>query len=477
MSSHRLRSLAPAGALALLLTACTVGTDYRSPAPRAGEGWSAPDLAPEPAPEASPPGELDRWWERFGDPTLDRLVETALAQSLDLRQTAARVAEARAARDHVTGRRRPAVAAGGSVTERRQSENGVLPIDRIPGLERDQTIFDAGFDASWELDLFGGTRRALEAAEARLESRRLLHQAARLSLAAEVARTYLALRGGQRRLAAIESALAALRRTEDLVELRVEAGESAAVERSRVEADRRSLAATLPGLRAELRGSALALGALTGALPESELELLAEAPPALALAPFPVGERAAILRRRPDVQAAERQLAAAVADIGVATAELYPRLAIGASGGFQSLAADELLRSSSTTWAIVPGLSWRIFDGGRVRAEIRIAEARAEAAAAAWEGAVLAALGDAERALARYRGGLEAIEVQRAAVAAAGRTRDIERLRHEAGETSLLELLAAERRLDDRRATLAAYEVAAASDLVALIKALGGGWS
>ena len=457
----------------LLANACSVGPEYQPPILSTGPGWSRP--AETPAPLA--PDDLGRWWERFGDPTLDRLIETALENNLSVRQATIKIAEARATRDWVAGRRLPEVSAATVLNGQRLSENGLLPIDRIPDLERDLAIIDLGFDASWEADLFARTSNRMASAQARLQSAEEEHRAAHLRVVAEIARAYFALRGGQRRLISAESAVASIERTASLVRLRVDAGEAARIELVKVEADLLSLQAQLPALRAELRATALALSTLVGDLPETELGLLDQSPQPLELSPFPVGERAALLARRPDLRSAERQLAAATADIGVAMAELYPRLSIGARGGFQAQKASDLLSSASATWSIVPAFSWRVFDRGRVRAEIRIAEARAEAAALAWEAAVLTALGDAERALARYRGGLDALEQSRRAVAAASRARDLERIRYEAGETSLLALLDAERRLHEQEASLAAIEIETSGSLVSLIKALGGGWS
>ncbi|MGD2113861.1 MAG: TolC family protein, partial [Acidobacteriota bacterium] len=376
----------------------------------------------------------------------------------------------------------PVVRADGGVTDQRLSENGLLPIEQIPGFDRDLTLYDVGFDASWELDLFGRTRRAVEAAGARLDEADALRRGARMTVAAEVARVYLELRGAQRRLEALHEALAAARRTRDLVELQVQAGEVAAARLAQVEADLTALDARVPALEGEIRATVLSLGVLMGDLPESELGLLEPGPAGMGLpAPLPlpalpVGERAELLRRRPDVRAAERRLAAATAGIGVATAELFPRLSIGAAGGFQAMTPGDLVRAGSETWALGPLISWRIFDGGRVRAEIRAAEARTEAAALGYEQAVREALGDAERALTRYRHGLEALDRQAAAVDAARRNREYARLRHEAGEAPLFELLDADRTLARARETYAEIHTRVATGLVALFKALGGGW-
>lgn len=467
----------------LLLTGCTVGPDYERPAVELGDGWAEPavEAGGEPAGAVDDPVDLSHWWTALGDPTLERLVQEALEGNLELRRATARVAEARALLDAAAGGRYPQVGSGGGVTVQRWSEEGFFPIDRIPGFERDQTIYQAGFDASWEADLFGRVRRSIEAAEARLGETHELRRAARMTVAAEVARIYLDLRGAQRRLAALEHALAAARETRRLVELQVRAGEVAEAQLAGVEADLTALEARLPGVEGEIRTAALALGVVGGELPESELAL-ADAgatrgiPEPLPLPALPVGERADLLRRRPDVRAAERRLAAATAEIGVATAELFPRLSISAGGGFEAMDLAELGSSGSERWTLVPFLSWRIFDGGRVRAQIRATEARAETAAVGYEQAVIEALGDAERSLTRYRHASEALERQRRAVAAAGRQRHFARLRHEAGEVPLFELLDAEASLARAREAEATAHARAATALVAVFKALGGGW-
>lgn len=456
----------------VVLAGCAAGPDYMPHEIETGVGWALADSIDT----TLEPGTLGRWWARFQDPTLSRLVETALRQNLDVREAAERVAEARARRDQAAGGRWPAISATGRATERRQSENGPIPVASIPGLDRDQTIFDVGFDASWELDVFGKTSRTVESAEALVAGAVQQRRAAELTIAAEVTRTYLALGATQRRLAAIDSLLADTRRTADLVGLRVAHGEAPRVDLSRAEIDIRSREGERARLAAQLDALAVALSTLTGTLPETELRLAGEERPPLVLAALPVGQRAEILGRRPDVLAAERRLAAATADVGVASADLYPRLTIGAHAGFEALDAADLFEEPSQTLSVTPMISWRLFEGGRVRAEIRAAEARTRIAALAWERAVLGALSDAEQALRRYRGSLEAIDAERAAVAAATRVRDAERARHESGESSLLALLDAERRLDEAEAALAAFEVDASGDLVALIKALGGGW-
>lgn len=455
---------------AAALTGCAVGPDYRAPPIEAVGVWT--DAAPS---EGTLP-DLSRWWATFDDPTLTRLIEQALESNRSLQQALARVAEARALRDGVAGERYPSVALESSVTERRQSENGPLPVGRIPGLDRDQTIHEVGFDASWELDLFGRTRRSIEAAEARLDEAVEHSRAAQLTVAAEVARTYLDLRGLQRERDAQESAVDLSRQTLRLVQRQFEIGEVAEAQVVQAQAELASLEAQLPLLDAQIRSLALALGVLVGELPEKELALTASRTDYPVLTPLPVGERADALRRRPDVRAAERRLAAATADVGVATAEWFPRLTIGAFGSFQSLDAGELFESGSQTWSVAPLITWRVFDGGRIRAQIRASEARAQAAALAYEEAVLTALSDAEIALSRYHLGLTALEQQGRAVVAARRSHELAMIRYEAGDIALLDLLDAERILRNAETAYARMHRAAATDLVALFKALGGGW-
>lgn len=457
---------------ALLLGACAVGPDYREAPPvETGSGWTHPSGAD------GAQVDLSAWWKSLGDPVLDRLVTTALSDNLDLRQAEARIREARALRDRAAGGYAPSVGVSGSINRRRQSVNGPLPIDLIPGLERDQTIYDAGFDAAWEVDLFGRTRRAVESAEASVEATQADANNARVSVVAEVARSYFTLRGAQRELAAREASVDTLQQTLDLVRMRYAVGDVSQADVDAAQARLAAAAAGVPDIQAQLHAAALGLGVLLGAPPERELSLLESNLPELVLVPLPVGERADVLRRRPDVRAAERRLAASTANIGAATAELFPKLSIGAGGGFQSLDTNTLFDSASQTHSIIPLISWRVFDGGRVRAEIHVSEARQQQAALAYEKVVLAALGDAERALSNYRHGLDAVHRRRVAVDAAFRSFGHARQRYEAGDIALIDLLADERVLRDAEDAYARTHSATAVALVALFKALGGGWN
>lgn len=274
-----------------LLAGCAAGPDYRAPSMDTGDDWA------EPSAEDKALADLSQWWTTFEDPTLNRLVEQARANNRSLREAVARVSQARALLDATAGGRYPSVDVAASVTDRRQSENGPLPVGRIPGLARDQTIYETGFDAAWEADLFGRTRRSIEAAEARLGEAVAQSQAAQLTVTAEVARTYLALRGLQRERAALESAVALSRQTAELVGLQFELGEVAEALVAQANAELASLEAQLPMLDAEIRSRALVLGVLAGELPEAELALLGNRTEYPSLSLLPVGERAAIDRK------------------------------------------------------------------------------------------------------------------------------------------------------------------------------------
>ncbi len=467
-----LRAFAAALPAAALLAGCAVGPDYKGPpALEIGSGWARTAPAPTEA------AQLSTWWRTLGDPTLNRLIEAALEQNLDVRQAEARIAEARAARDAANGGRAPTLDASGGVTRRRQSENGALPIGSIPGVERDQTIREVGFDASWELDLFGGVRRDIQAAQARVQAEQEEARGVRIRIAGEVARTYFELRGAQLELKAQKASVETLRATLDITRARVELGDLAPAELEAASAEYADADAALPSLEGRARGSALALGVLLGRLPESELPLAASEGPEATLMALPIGERADVLRRRPDVRAAERRLAARTAEVGGAVAEYFPKLSISASGGFEALDKYNLFSSSSNEWSVAPFISWRVFDGGRIRAEVRGARAREQQAALEYEAAVLEALEDAERALSDYRHAVETAARRKNARAAFQRSYGFASQRFDAGDIALADLLDSERLLRNAEAQNARAQSDAAVALVALYKALGGGWS
>jgi NodT family efflux transporter outer membrane factor (OMF) lipoprotein len=461
---------------ALALSACqTVGPDYVPPDLTAPARFDA-------ATSLVSLDEIDsRWWRTFGDPMLNTLVERALAANLDVVEAEARIDEARALRRQAQGGEGPQLAAEAAGSTQRLSENGAqlanLPPGVRPRLEFEQ--YQAGFDARWELDLFGRTRREVAAASARVEAAEEARNAVRLSVAAEVARTYAEHRAAQTRIAVAERTAASSARTVELVRLRRGAGEASNVDLRRALADHREDGTVVPRLQAQSAAALYAIDRLVGAEPGSTRRTLAQAPSAELNPPavIPAGLPSELARRRPDIRQAERELAAATADIGVATADLYPRFSLTGTLGLDSIRPGDFLQAASRFWRIGPSISAPLLDQGRRRAEVDRRRAARETALAAYKGAVVEALSEVETALVRY----ERERARTAAlIAARAELQDaaaLIRLRYRSGEAPLTEVLDAERqtaRLDD---AVAESKAQAIVDWIALHKSLGGGWA
>lgn len=455
-------------AISVMLTACAVvGPEHEVPAITTGSGWTSP------AQGRIDTAALATWWKSFGDADLERVVKQAQANNLDLRQADLAIDAARAQLGRAEANTTPVVTAKGSVQRYRTS---LKSPEYNPQRSLNQTVYDAGLDASWEIDLFGSLRRQRESAQAAVQMSEADAAALRTSLAAETARTYFTLRGAQRELTARQASAKALQDILALVLKRQQAGDLPMAEVESAQARFDQARALLPDIEARLKAAALVLGLLTGGLPESQLPLTTSPGIDLALHTIPVGERADILRRRPDIASAERKLAAATADTGVATAELFPKLTISASAGLRALSDFDLIDSDNRRSSLLPLISWRLFDGGRVRAEIHATEARQESATIGYKKAVLVALSDAEKALSQYQHALQIIAAQEAAVASTARAATTTHRRYELGDVSLADALNADRELADQQAALARSRTSAASDMVTLYKALGGGW-
>jgi NodT family efflux transporter outer membrane factor (OMF) lipoprotein len=462
----RLTSLLIAPAL---ICGCTVGPNYQRPA-LAGEAHAFV--------EPSTPGPVDiSWWRAFGDPVLTALVERAIAANPDVREATARIAEARANRDAARGGGEPQATAKGSATENVLSKNGQLPIASIPGFKRSFPLYDLGFDASWELDLWGKNRREVEAANARLEAAGYGRRDVMLSLIAEVARNYVDLRLAQADASALSATAAADAELARLSQLRYSAGEISKLEMDQARATARTSAAAVPDASSRASAAAYRIAALVGSPPEDI------APALLNPAPLPVspdtiltGVRSELLTRRPDIGGAERELAAATAEIGAAKADLFPRFSLLGSLGQQARKPGDLLSTGSTRLQIGPSFSWPILATGTIRAQIRGADAREEEAAARYEKAVLGALADSETAINRFLQARASLIDAEAALASQQSALALEARRVDIGEDDRLALererknvLAAERRRNQ-----AASDKSQAA--IALYKALGGGW-
>ena len=452
----------------LLLAACAVGPRYTAPKVAGSGEWIAP------APTA--PVDLT-WWHSLNDPTLDELMQTALAHNLDVKGAEARLREARASRDAVGGRRLPQLDASGSATRNAWSENGPIPVQRVPGFERDYNLFEAGFDASWEIDLWGHSSRALEAARARAEGADEARRETSMLVITEVARSYVDLRSAQQQLSSAQADAAAQAEVANLVAERLSKGEASRFDFLRADAQARSARAELPNLDAAAHAAVYRLALLTGQPPEALAQrLLVPAPLPACPAVVAAGMRSDMLRRRPDVRQAERQLAAATADVGVATADLFPRLSLVGSLGQQALQSQQFASSSSTYFSLGPSLHWPLFAGGSLRANVRAADARADAAGAAYESAVLTALSDSETALNRFASAQQTRADRELARQQSEAALVLARQRYRAGEDDLIVLLNAQSAYSTSEQQSVAAEAGALNSMVSLYKALGGGW-
>jgi multidrug efflux system outer membrane protein len=449
--------------LALPLGACAVGPDYVAPATSSRDFRNADAMLVEARPfEAA-------WWSQFHDPALDSLVQRALADDLDLKIALARLDEARALAAAARRERWPRVGAEASRSESRA---------QIPGFgteRRDVESYEAGVSALWELDLVGRVRRGAEAAMADAEAAAADLRDAQVLVASEVARTYLELRGTQRRLEVARANRAFQQDTLDLTRVRLDLGRGSELDVASAAARFSATDASIPPLVAAEAAAAHRLAVLLGLAPGDLADDLEPREVAPQLTTLAIDSPEALLRRRPDIRAAERALAAATARIGVAKADLFPRLTLSGFIGFIAGDADELGESSSRAWTLSPVLSWAGLDGG-VRARIVAAEARAAGALAAYDRAVLLALEETENALvghAQSRARLAAVVDE---AIASRRAAELARVQYREGALDFLRLLDAERSLLLAEDSVAVAETALNTSVVAIYRALGGGW-
>jgi NodT family efflux transporter outer membrane factor (OMF) lipoprotein len=475
----QLRLARSAGALALAaLAGCAVGPEYHRPeAPLAASFHSADALAARQASLPAPP--LDTWWNGFDDADLRRIMARVLEQNLDLAAAMARVDQARAAARLADARLLPEGSLSASAAHQRQSVNS--PAGKIassfPGYNREQSIYDAGIGASWELDVAGGLKRGTEAASAAAQAAEAERLGVRVSVAAEAADAYFRVRGAQRRIALAQEQIATNGQLLDLVRLRLGDGLASSREAAQAEALVAQARATVPPLRTELAVQLNRLDVLMGAAPgayaaELSVALAETRVPAIALAQGP----ADLLRRRPDVIAAERRLAASNAQIGVAMAEYYPKLSLSALVGLSSLGSSGLLTAASLQPQVAAGLRWRLFDFGRIDADIARARGANAEALALYRQAVLRAAEDVENAVATLTG-LEAQHGELAQeVDAHLRARDASEQAYKGGAVGLYEVLEEQRQLLTARDQMARVNADNARAAVATFRAAGGGW-
>lgn len=462
--------------LCLALAACAVGPDYQRPdTPLPAQYRATGALSAQAAPEAA-------WWHAFGDPVLDGLIADALNDNLDLQAAWARVRQARAQRGVTAGADWPQIGLQAQASRDAWSLNGEqfanLPPALIPHPRHQFTDERIGVSAAWEIDLFGYRARSVEAATARLGGREAAAQATALAVAAEVARDYLDLRGldARARIARRARDLAAERLR--LIRLQQSAGLAGGIEVSAAEQGWREAAAQLAPLeaaqRVERNNLALLLGLTPGAL-DARLAERADLPDVRGV--IGVGVPSDLLRRRPDVRRAERELAAATAEIGVAVAAQYPRFSLSAALGFDSIYQGQLTDTASRYWSAGPALSLPLFAGGSLRAGVQANEAARDAALAAYRQTVLQALTDAENALMRVDRSTARVRELEAAERAAAERLSLTRRRVAVGDASELEALQVESGLQQARDLALQAHAERLQALVALYRALGGGWT
>jgi NodT family efflux transporter outer membrane factor (OMF) lipoprotein len=444
---------------------CAVGPDYERPKTEVPAAWG------EKADTSS--ADLSAWWTVFNDESLNKLIERAVKANHDLRIAAGRVNESRAQLGVVMGGLFPEVDVAASHVNSRISPNAQpFPVSDIT-----QSRYKVGFEASWEIDLFGAVQRGYEAATADYESWIENRRGVMVVLLGDVARNYVALRGYQLLVGILRENIESARETADITKARLAAGVATLLDVHRAEALRATAEAALPNVEASLKQSIHRLSVLVGTAPETlTAELAAPKPIPSAPPRVIVGLPSEVLLRRPDVRQAERILATATATIGVATAELYPRISLTGAFGLDSLGSADLLKWESRAWSLGPSIRWPIFAGGRIRAQIAVEDARQEQALAAYEKSVLVALEDVENALVAYlrsgdrrRSLEEAVSENRKAVALAD---DL----YKKGLTSFIDVLDAQRALYATQTELGRSVADVALNLVSVYKALGGGW-
>jgi NodT family efflux transporter outer membrane factor (OMF) lipoprotein len=488
------------GALALTATlfGCTVGPDFVRPTPQTPAQWSQPPAPQSPAPSTASRGapgavtsesaQLDAWWTLFGDPLLSSLVERSSRANLDLRAAVLRIEEARAQRDITAAGGWPSLDANAGYSRERLSETtptgalfttvGNLKIPGFAGISipNPYNQYQLAGSASWELDLFGRVRRSVEAAQASVEVSVEDRRAVLVALTADVAQSYIELRGAQSRMAVAEEDVATTRELLELTRQRRSAGLISELDVASATAQLSLTEAQVPAFDQLVTQDINQLSRLLGLAPEAlraELDAVAPIPPVPPS--VPIGLPAELARRRPDIREAEAALHAATAQIGVAVAQLFPRLTLTAAGGFQSETVGGLTDWASRFGSLGPTLELPIFDRGRWKT-VHLQDIRAQEAAVAYARAVLGALHEVENARAAYGADRERRGWLEIAVAQNRDTLQLARQRYEGGVSTFIDVLDAERVLQQNQLSLIESTSAVSGDLVRLYRALGGGW-
>jgi multidrug efflux system outer membrane protein len=459
--NRRLRMARFAATAALFLGGCAVGPNYRRPAVDLPSAWK------EPAPVATAgPANAALWWRNFHDAELTSLVERALKNNLDVQLAEARLRQARSARGVVIGGFLPTLTASGSALR------GVTEPDADT-----VNTFQAGLDAVWELDIFGETRRNLESASAATEAAQANLGDVQVTLAAEVALDYLQVRSFQEQIDIAQENLAAEQHTAGLIRQRLTVGFSSALDAANADAQVATTASNIPPLKTLRQQAVHALSVLLG---RSPADLIAELSRPGAMPPMPpaipVGLPSDLVRRRPDIREAEAQLHAATAQIGVAVADFFPQFSLTGSANYQSNVLRSLFATDSLSWSAGPSVTWPVFRGGSILANVRVQQALRDQAGVIYRKTVLTALQEGEDALVASANEEDHQKALAEAVTQNRRALDLSTSLYTQGEADFITVLDAERSLYSSQTSLAQSRQAASADIVTLYKALGGGW-
>src|SRR5882757_105451 len=473
-------------ALAATASGCSVGPNFSRPDPHVPAAWSATSTASSPI--NTDPQAVVNWWSTFQEPTLSSLIERSTSSNLDLRAAVLRITEARTQREVAAAAFLPSASANASFTRQRLSDTtttgavftnfGNVTIPGVPSVNfpNPYNQFQLGASASWEIDLFGRVRRSVEAANASLQASVEDQRAVLVSLCADVARSYIELRGAQLRKDVTQQSLATQKDLYDLTRQRQAVGLTTDLDVANAGAQLDTTQALVPQLEREVTQDINQLSLLMGRAPDTLRAELESARPVPQVPPvLPIGLPSDLARRRPDIREAEARLHAATARIGVAVGDLFPRLTLSASGGVQSQSASDLLKWASRFGSLGPTFEMPLFDGSRW-ATLRLQNVHAQQAALDYERTVLAALHEVENALVAYKADRDRGVSLAAAVEQSRDALNLARARYASGVANFIDVLDAERTLQQNQLALATNTTAISTDLVAIYRALGGGW-
>ena len=461
--------------IGLALSACAaVGPDYVEPELSVPDAWHMQIVQQV---EKGPDATLLTWWTVFDDPTLNELIDRARLGNLNLRTAASRVAAARASLAITRGERLPTVDGTGQTSRARQSDDGWLAqVAPKSGFEA-QNLYEIGLDASWEIDLFGRVRRSIESSQAQYESTLETERDVMVTLFAEVAMTYIEVREMQRRVEYATQNIGVQTQALGLAQERYDTGLSSQLDVVQAKATLGMTEAAMPDLETAKNQALYRLAVLLGQ-DAGNLQSEFAAPAAI---PSPVGRITLglpmdVVRQRPDVRAAERRLAAQTAQIGVATAALYPSFTLSGFVGLQTRSVNDLFSSNSEMWGAALPVSWNLFDGGRVRSNIELQKELAEMHLLEYRQSVLQALAEVESALVAYNNEHEKLAALRRATAATLEGVRLAMVQYDTGLTNYNNVMTMQRDLFQLQDQLAASEAQLDFELIALYKAVGGGW-